>query len=247
MKSGKTARLCSMGVLIWCAMADLDVWATDDKSLSHPLSVEKTPGQNFDLGHYKLQLPVAGHRGVEEISGLGSYQSKYFYTDPSSGAMVFSCPDNGATTKGTHYPRTELRSLENWTFTGNHQLTATLAVIQQTGSRDIIIGQIHGDGKGSEALKLRWHDGQIIAGVKTNPGTSEARQTIVSGIALGEKFTYTIAQQGHNVTVTVNGSRQTFVYGAGWRGETVYFKAGNYLQDNSASGSSGIVAFYGLQ
>ena len=48
------------------------------------------------------------------------------------------------------------------------------------------------------------------------------------------------------MTVTVNGISKSFTYDHSWDGDTVYFKAGNYLQDNSASGSVGVVKFYAL-
>ncbi|PRC94819.1 Alginate lyase [Solimicrobium silvestre] len=244
----KINTLATSALTVLLAITSINALAAENKSSNTGVDVAKAPGENFDLSGYKLQLPVANGHSVVEVAPamLRDYESNYFYTDKSSGAMVFSCPSNGATTRGSHYPRTELRSLSEWNFTDSHSLTATLAVTQQPDNRDLIVGQIHGDGKGSEALKLRWHNGDIVAGVKTSLNTTEIRSTIAKGIALGEQFTYSIVQQDHAVTVTVNGASQSFTYDASWDNETVYFKAGNYLQDNSTSGANGVVFFYKL-
>ncbi len=206
------------------------------------------PGQHFDLTSYKLQTPIAKGDSVEEIAqpALHDFAASSFYFDAGSKAMVFECPDNGAPTRGSHFPRSELRDTHEWTFSGQHSLSASLAVAQQPASGNIIVGQIHGNGAGSEALKIRWSKGDVVVGVKTSPGNTEERFPLVHGLALGSRIDYRIAQSDHVVTVTVNGVSKSFTYDHSWDGDTVYFKAGNYLQDNSAKGSVGIVKFYAL-
>ncbi len=207
------------------------------------------PGHHVDLLMYKLQTPIARGDSVLEVSPpmLMSYISPDFYYDGMTKALVFACPDNGATTRESHFPRSELRTIGEWTFSGMHTLSATLAVTQQPASGDIIIGQIHGNGQGTEAFKIRWINGDIVAGVKISPGNTEARYPLLHGLALGQRFSYTIAQSDHVVTVTVNGVSHSFSFDPSWdTAGTVYFKAGNYLQDNSASGSTGVVRFYAL-
>ncbi|MGC1547336.1 MAG: polysaccharide lyase family 7 protein [Rhodanobacter sp.] len=206
------------------------------------------PGQHFDLATYKLQTPIAKRDSVEEVAqpALHDFVAPFFYFEASTHAMVFHCPDNGATTRGSHFPRSELRDTNEWTFSGQHTLSASLAVTQQPSSGNIIVGQIHGNGSGSEALKIRWSKGAVVVGIKTSPGNTEERFTLVRGLALGDRIDYRIAQSDHTVTVTVNGTSKSFTYDHSWDGNTVYFKAGNYLQDNSASGSAGVVKFYAL-
>jgi Alginate lyase len=207
------------------------------------------PGGRFDLSRYKLQLPLARGDGVVEVEppALARYASAFFYLDPRSGAMLFHCPDGGATTRQSHYPRVELRQQDEWTFTGAHTLSGTLAVLEQPRSGSIIVAQIHGHSAGSEALKLRWVDGTIVAAAKAGLGAAETRVTLARGMATGERFSFRIEQRERAVTVTVNGAAAKFTYDASWDGQAVYFKAGNYLQDNSGSGSAGTVAFYALQ
>jgi Alginate lyase len=207
------------------------------------------PGERFDLSRYKLQLPQARGDGVVEIAqpALARYTSDFFYFDARSGAMVFHCPDSGAKTRQSHYPRVELRRLDEWTFAGTNRLSATLAVLRQPGSTSIIVAQIHGHSAGSEALKIRWIDGAIIAAAKTSLGAAETRVTLASGVKLGQRFSLRIEQRERVVNIEINGASASFTYDASWNDQAVYFKAGNYLQDNSASGSAGTVAFYTLQ
>ena len=206
------------------------------------------PGQHFDLSSYTLQTPLGKGDSVEEVAqpALRDFAAPFFYFDASDRSMVFECPDNGATTRGSHFPRAELRDTREWSFSGEHSLSASLAVAQQPASGSIIVGQIHGNGPGSEALKIRWSKGDIVVGTKASPGSTEQRVTLLHGLALGTRFDYRVVQSGHTVTVTVNGVSRSFTYDNRWDAGTVYFKAGNYLQDNSASGSAGVVKFYSL-
>jgi Alginate lyase len=231
---------CVMGMAGWILLSS-SVSASGTPSAG-------APGQHIDLATYKLQTPIAKHDSVEEVTqpALHDFVAPFFYFDASTNAMVFNCPDNGAPTRGSHFPRSELRDTNEWKFSGQHTLSASLAVTQQPSSGNIIVGQIHGDELGTEALKIRWSKGDVVVGIKANPGSKEERFTLVRGLALGDRIDYRIAQSDHIVTVTVNGISKSFTYDHSWDGDTVYFKAGNYLQDNSASGSVGVVKFYAL-
>jgi len=207
------------------------------------------PGSRFDLSGYTLQLPIPWRDSIQEVRGnsLNAYSSNYFYLDSTNGAMVFYCRSGGATSHGSHYPRSELRDNNEWQFAGQHNLIATLAVDEQPASGNLIVGQIHGTHSNTEALKVRWSKGNIVVGVKRNTSATEERFTLVKGVALHERFTYNIAQNDHVVTVTVNGASMAFTYDSTWDGERVYFKAGNYLQDNGSPETAGRVAFFALQ
>ena len=207
------------------------------------------PGQNFDLSQYKWQSPVASGSDVLEISQpqLATYTSAYFYTT-NDGAMVFWCPVNGATTSGTSYPRSELRDLREWPLSSTQIMNATCKVLQSPSTGKTIIGQIHGNISGTEAMKLRYSGGDVTAGCKPDLGGTEFQIPILTGVALGTTINYTIKMVNHVVTITVNGVTVTNVLNSTWDAETAYyFKAGTYPQDNSGTSTEGSrIAFYAL-
>jgi hypothetical protein len=212
-------------------------------------SVFQAPGRAFarTLQHFKLQLPAGnGRGGVQEIkqSGLKTYASRYFYL--SAGAMVFWCPDDGASTAGSHYPRSELRDNREWRIDASRSMTGTARVLQQPSSGRIIFAQIHGRSVGSEALKLRWTNGGVLASVKRSLGGRDESIPLLGGLHPGDAISFSILQADHRLTVTVNGVSVTRLFDSSWDRELLYFKAGNYLQDNSRSGSSGSVAYDAL-
>jgi len=67
------------------------------------------PGGNFDLSYWKLTRPNQQERDADQLAA-GYSVIPDFYTDPVSGAMVFTCPNDGAT-GGSTYPRSELREM----------------------------------------------------------------------------------------------------------------------------------------
>jgi hypothetical protein len=212
------------------------------------LNPSLSPGGNFNLSDFKLQLPVASGSGVLEIDQpqLATYTSSFFYT-ASDGAMTFWTPVTGATTSGSSYPRSELRDLREWAVTSTKTQTGTVKILQQPSTGKIIFAQIHGHVSGSELLKLRWTNGEVRAGVKTSIGASEAQQVIKSGLSLGTEINYTIRMSNRVLTVTVNGTTVSYTMASNWDQDTVYFKAGCYIEDNAGTSSEGgKVAYYAL-
>lgn len=206
------------------------------------------PGTKFDLTPFTLQLPLEQNSSITQKKGeeLAKYSSNYFYLDPKDQSIHLFCTSDGTTTKGSHFPRTELREINEWHFTGQHEMSVKLAVLQQPNSGKIIIGQIHGHTKGTEAAKLWWNNGDLQIGFKKEVNDKEQRFTLLKNIPLNQVFSYTISQSDYTVTVTVNDQSQTFTFGDSWTSEPVYFKVGNYLQDNSKPVTSGLVAVHSV-
>ncbi|MCU0789347.1 MAG: polysaccharide lyase family 7 protein, partial [Verrucomicrobia bacterium] len=139
------------------------------------------PGQNFDLTHWYLGLPVDSSGGTSGDSAsisasqlvAGYSNALYFYTG-ADGAMTFWAPVTGATTSGSDYPRSELREQIsppsndiNWSGYGFHILNATCRVTQVPDSKKVIIGQIHTKtGDARPLVKLQYNNGTIEALVK---------------------------------------------------------------------------------
>ena len=126
------------------------------------------PGGNFDLTYWKLTRPNQQERDADQLS-TGYFVDGEFYTDPVTGAMVFWCPNDGAT-GGSSYPRNELREMmrrldtsiptqginkNNWVFSSSTMenqeaaggidgiMTATLAVdhVSETSDESFKVGR----------------------------------------------------------------------------------------------------------
>lgn len=67
------------------------------------------PGDNFDLSKWKITLPDQTEPKENDLVA-GFESANEFYTDPTTGAMVFVCPNDGET-GGSTYPRSELREM----------------------------------------------------------------------------------------------------------------------------------------
>ncbi|WP_312513861.1 polysaccharide lyase family 7 protein [Chryseobacterium culicis] len=211
---------------------------------------DKVPQSQFNLSPFDLQLPIPKNNSIVIIQGpeVQNFASKNFYFWPQDKSIRFFCSSDGQPTKGSHYPRTELREKNEWHFENKHTLKVRMAVLQQPGTGKIIIGQIHGHSKGTEALKIWWNNGEIQAGFKKEVNDKEERITLLKNVPLGQIFDYSIQQNNSDVLVTVNQQTASFHFGESWKTEPVYFKAGNYLQDNSLSPvTAGLTAMYDLK
>lgn len=179
---------------------------------------------------------------------LITFSNANFYSNPLDGSLIFYVPDHGATTPGSHYPRSELRELREWTMQGNkvHTLTGCLKILEVPASRKIVFSQIHGVVKGSECLIMRWDNGNITVHTKSTLGCKATQILSVPGSSLGDMIRYYIFISNYRLSVAVNGVVSTATFDDTWKDQNLYFKAGNYLQDNSNSGTFGKVAYYSL-
>ena len=234
------------------------------------LNPAATPGVNFDLENWKLQLPVDSSGGFtgrySEIRDLDSYDSAYFYTG-SDGAMVLSAPVEGVTTGGSNYARSELRELiggsnAEWTLDQGGYLAVAMQVDmvpEKTDGSDakIVIGQIHGGD--AQLVRLYYEHGTIywVNGRNEVQSKDIVHQLTDSAgatpdIDLDETFSYSFDVQGHDLKVTLVADGKTYAstigIGAGWDDNTFYFKAGLYLGTNeSTSSGDGQVSIYDIE
>jgi hypothetical protein len=227
------------------------------------LDPAQPPGRNFDLGHWKLTLPVDSAGGTNgnaaEVSAaqlVADYTNAlYFYTGPD-GAMVFWCPVIGAHTTTSSYPRSELRELlsppsssSNWLAWGTHVLDAQCKVSQMPSSKKVIIGQIHSyTGNAYPLIKLQFNNGTIEALVKHSPSSDADTKYTFMNVGLSNLISYQIKMLDGLLSLAVNGSTQSvnlFQTDPAWAQQTMYYKAGNYCQDNAGTTNEGaLVSFY---
>jgi hypothetical protein len=185
------------------------------------LNAGLSPGGNFNLSHWYLQLPTSGgvltgtNGSVDSASTtqlVAGFTNAYFYTGPD-GAMTFWVPDNGATTSGSSHPRSELReelipgnANTNWMLTGTHLLTATCVVSNvPSDTGKVCIGQMHEPGTkpdgsasvGNEhMIMFDLINQKIYANISPdgNSGGSFS-QTFITGsnVALGKPINYSMS------------------------------------------------------
>ena len=224
----------------------------------------------IDLSHWKLTLPIAaaesrskpGQRPMEisaDQLSAGYSHPDYFHRAPEGG-LEFWCPVDGVTTENTSYPRTELRELLDphddnvcWLATGTHTLNATCRVVQVPSSQKVIIGQIHShSGAAKPLIKLQYFKGRIEALVKEHPSNdseSSGKEIKLSlpEVGLNHEFDYEIQLSEGLLSVTVLGQTESvniFERDPQWATQSLYFKAGVYVQDNSGPGTEGARAVF---
>jgi alginate lyase len=174
-----------------------------------------------------------------------------FLTAGQNGALNFYAPSIGATTTHSAHARTELVRRQGFRLTigTENTMTATVAVTQvPADTHKIIVGQLHA--AGGPFVTLRYSDGRI------NVIDNSSDCSLLNGVALGQKFSYQITQQGwellYEASTTVNGKTvsQAVVTGlpAQFRDATAQFSAGDYEQAIAhAPTSAGRVTFYALE
>jgi hypothetical protein len=234
---------------ITLAFASLAVFANGVYAQTSP-SPTAAPGQNFDLSAYRLQT-LDTNQQFTEVSPIDSHQDPYFFTDPKTGAMTFRAPAGAGHSIHSEYPRVELRQVDDFAMSASggqpHAEAVVLRVVGEPQTGKLIFAQIHGEKIGTELLKMRWTHGDILMGVKAQPGAHEQQIPLLHGLSLGDVIECHIVLENDTATVSVrSGSReakQSFTYDANaWKDQPLYFKVGNYTQDKERDGSEGVVA-----
>jgi hypothetical protein len=203
---------------------------------AHALDPTLPPSGNFDLRNWKLTVP-SGSEVQPWLLSTGWTMPGVFYTHPTSGGMVFRCPNIAGTTANSTYSRTELREMldptvgtkddaNNWTTAIGGRMKARLKVdrVSTTGESGkvgrVIIGQIHGES--TEPARLYFHKkpgeakGRIYLASETTGGSTSWSTDIVpntngNGIALGELFTYQITLKDTRLQIDILRNKGTVV------------------------------------
>eukprot|EP00808_Paulinella_micropora_P030860 g52455.t1 len=208
--------------------------STDSTDSMRLASGSASPGANYNLGGWTLQLPTGSDGNVDTASGSsleGGFTKKpYFYTDTADGAMVMMDPSRGWATSGSQHPRVELREGKTWK-SGTHQSDATLKVTKISGST--AIGQILGVSPSKPLCELFYSSSGTVSlyMANSNEGGAGGVTTTISNVPVGTKFSYSLKYSANKVTATVNGTSKTFTANSSFKNTNAfYFKAGNYAQ-----------------
>jgi hypothetical protein len=231
-----------------------------DVAVTGGLNPNVSPGGNFDLSVWELQLPIGSPGSPttipsSQLRGASGYtNASYFWTDANDGSMTFWDPESGVTTPNSSFARSELREMNadgsaaDWPIAGTHKLSATLRVVSVTSS--VCVGQVHlGSGGSSTKPLLELYyapSGAITLGTENSPDGGQTRHP-VGTVPLGTQWSYVIAISGGAIHLTINGTTTTYSIPSSFNAYHQYFKAGDYNQSSSSSTTNGAkVKFYAL-
>ncbi|MFO0954443.1 MAG: polysaccharide lyase family 7 protein [Isosphaeraceae bacterium] len=208
-----------------------------------PTAAAEVPGALLDLTHWKLTLPVgrAGSDVASEVRQpeLATFADRHaFFVDPAGRGVVFRAPCGGVTTRGSKYPRSELREIYGHTRKESeavwstddgisHVLNVSLAITHLPDrKKEVSCVQIH-DAK-DDLLMVR------LEGRKLLVERGRERDVVLdANYAPGDFFDLKVAAESGRIKVWYNGEKKL-----DWEkpGTGCYFKAGCYTQSNLSRG-----------
>ena len=208
-----------------------------------PLAAAEPPASVLDLTHWKLTLPIEtdlpGRPDEIQQPELASFEHPlHFFVNDAGDGVVFRAQCGGDTTRGSDYPRCELREMTAegdqraaWaTDDGTiHTLTATLAVTQTPRVKPhVVCAQIHG-GR-DDLLKIRVERRKLMI---ERDGHQDL--IIADDYTLGTPFDLKIEAGDGTVRVWHDGDLKLT-----WKLSQAgcYFKAGCYTQSNTDRGDA---------
>ena len=200
-------------------------------------TADKLPSAVINLTDWKLNIPIAGSNGFsKEIvqPELNGYADDYFHVNTAGDAVVFRAHANGVTTKGSTYPRSELREMQNngkdkasWSIAsggGTHTMMITQAVTHlPTQKPHVVVGQIHD--ADDDVIVFRLENKKLFI---DHNGT--AGPVLTNNYHLGTKFTVKFVAGGGAVRCYYNG---VYVESYPSTATGCYFKAGMYTQSKT--------------
>lgn len=206
----------------------------------------------IDLSKWALQLPIGTPGKPQTVAGssLKTYsdpKKQYYYTDPTTRAVVMKVPGSPASTGCVHttnskHCRTELRETTPASWdpkASTNRLTSTLTVVKADDSaHGTCIGQIHiADSVSVRPICELYYSskGDITLGVEQTRKGGNEKVLPVGNVPLGTKFSYTIAYESNKLSVSINGEAEKTFSTYSLDAPLSYFKAGNYNQGSDAS------------
>jgi poly(beta-D-mannuronate) lyase len=189
-------------------------------------------GGRIVLRPWKITLPVGAEERPREVlpPELADFALGPWFRR-EDGALVFRAPVEGVTTKGSAYPRSELREHgAAWSTTeGTHAMTIRQAIVKTpTKKPHVVAGQIH-DAK-DDVVMIRLEGKRLFV-----EGGGKELGLLDADYALGTEFAVRLAASAGRIRVWYR-DLETPKVDVERRAEGCYFKAGVYVQSNLAKG-----------
>jgi hypothetical protein len=192
------------------------------------------PSQILDLESWKLTLPTGSAGSPKEIvqPALATFASTpWFQPTSDCAAVVFRSAVDGVTTKGSSYPRSELREMSDggsdaaWSSaSGTHTLTVTESFNRLPQGKPQLVGaQIHDDSDDISVFRLEGSN------LYVTDGNNPHYKLVTSDYALGTRYQARYVVSDGTVKAYYNGQLQATLSKSF---SNAYFKAGAYTQAN---------------
>lgn len=168
-----------------------------------------------DISNLKISTPVPTsptNPVALELNGAQALaQFPSVVTVLSDGAVQFSAPTKGASSKSTRRTRCEWKEAVYWSLGSaaehiNHQ---EMTITKVNSAQKVVISQMHVKNDDSPVIKVFWNKSNITMGFRQTFNQPEpANTTLLKGVSLGAKFKIRIRVTSAglvNVTVDYNG------------------------------------------
>ena len=217
---------------------------------------DKLPSEHLDLSCWMLTMPIdTPYEGtpdeIEHPEFARFSDSRYFFVNESGDGVVFRAPCGGVSTKGSKFPRCELREMTKagtkraaWSNDDkqSHTLNVKLAITKTPPVKNhLVCAQIHNADDDVMMIRL---EGTKLFIERNDVGDIMLDRKYVAGTRVELKIE---SASGH-VKVWYNGEQKM-----DWKTSEAgcYFKAGCYTQSNLSKGdaaeSYGEVVIYELK
>jgi poly(beta-D-mannuronate) lyase len=222
-----------------------------------PMPNEIPEQTKFNEKNWKLTIPIKDNNAENAKEILPPFENTIHFVKQSDNSFQMTAPVNGATTKGSSYPRCEFREMNldgskaAWsTASEKHTMIYTSAVTQfPPVKQQVVTGQIH-DSEDDVIMIRHTNNKKLIEVIQdtTKYGILDENYEI------GQKYTICIKVDNGTITVLYKKSVPTGVVSTSvtipnMKYNGCYFKVGCYTQSNVSKESSedgaGSVRLYG--
>ncbi len=239
--------LGSLFLLIGCSNQIVNSFPKQTNSISDKFPSDIIPG----LNKWKLTLPVdangntsAGTTNVDdrntnplEVADSNLIDYKYPpYFDVIDTEVVFRAPCDGATTKGSHYPRCELRQRVGggnnyWSVSDYQYMQVELRVTHLPVEKpDVCMAQIHGPV--GEPMRVHYHANKGLYLVWNRTHHIYFKDKVPYTLGQKLRITVTVDKGVISCTILNLDNHRSFSYSWKSNETTGYFKTGCYTQSS---------------
>jgi Alginate lyase len=256
-----SSRMKAAAALLVASTVMIGSCSSGDRAGPEPTPPSAAAGAGALTG-WKLSIPVENDDGNATTVDPAAVSPPWLTVD-DAGALTFWAPAEGATTKNSSHPRTELNSLD--TFKSGRELRtlrASIAVQQEPADGEgIIIAQIHGAKDDDEDIvsvpyvMVQLRSGTLDVEVKQQrKGDDDITYPLLDAVSKDDRIDLELTDTGDGslrftATAGSRSATQTAPVPSEFAGATVRFQAGAYPQSKKAAGpdDGGKVVFHRLE